>query len=111
MNFQREYTAKQLNRGEAMTFHPISGFKLADLEFDVFGKRFYRSTPHPMRGSWGDWPDLCEYFLAITGGKKRYEVGEHYPSHWKFDPFTGQRLPPKPKRERCGRGRRKKLKN
>ena len=91
MKFTRAYTANQLNHGEGMTFHPISGELLSTLEFAdkgcvwcryIFVLRTGWETPEPPR----------EYLKCITGGKKLYAVGDRYPQHWRFDPFTGGRL-------------------
>lgn len=91
MKFVRAYTARQLNRGEGMTFHPISGERLSCLKFCTHGQWWRRSIPLPQMG-WQEIQYRREYLPCINGGKKNYATGEAYPSHWKFDPFTGEHL-------------------
>lgn len=91
MTFARSYTAKQLNRGEGMTFHPISGERLSNLEFSMHGQRWSRCIPLLSTG-WGEREYRYEHLRCIAGGKKCFEEGEAYPSHWNFDPFTGKVL-------------------
>lgn len=91
MIFARAYTAKELNRGEGMTFHPVSGERLSTLQYCTHGRWWAKSIPLPQMG-WDAIQYRHEYLPCINGGRKRYAVGEAYPSHWKFDPFTGVRL-------------------
>src|SRR3989338_1021075 len=91
MAFTRVYTAKQLNRAEGMTFHPLSGELLSTLEFSDSGCVWCRSI-FVLRTGWENQEPPREYLKCITGGKKLYAVGDPYPRHWRFDPFTGERL-------------------
>lgn len=92
MVFQRSYTAKQLNRGEGMMFHPISGEALANLGFGRYGKQFYRRIPGAVYGWWTE-DDTYMHLPCIGGyGRKDYQTGDRYPIQWLFDPFTGGHL-------------------
>lgn len=91
MKFVRAYTARQLNRAEGMTFHPLSGERLSTLEFADSGSVWCRFI-FTLRTGWETSEPRREYYKCITGGKKLYAIGDLYPSHWRFDPFTGERL-------------------
>ncbi len=89
MVFQRAYTARQLNRGEGMTFHPMSGELLQSLSFSTRGKKFFRRFPGTVFLFWED-DDELQFLPSIGGyGRKKYQSGDRYPRQWVFDPFTG----------------------
>lgn len=88
--FKRVYTAKQLNRGEGMVFHPLTGERLSRL-------MYYRSRGTFARVIfiWDDSaPALVRYRRQIGERRKLYAYGDPYPSHWQYDPWTGERLRP-----------------
>lgn len=90
--FSRNYTAKQLNRGEGMTFHPVTGEQLLHLTFHSHGKMWSRLRRILPTGGWQEIEYRCELITHIAGTKKAYFPGDEYPTHWQFDPFTGARL-------------------
>lgn len=90
--FRRAYTARQLNHGEGMIFHPFTGERLDTLEFTYHGKQFLRRVPG-LVVAWGVEDDILHYRPCIGGcGRKNYREGDSYPHRWIFDPFTGEKL-------------------
>ena len=75
-----------MNRGEGMIYHPVTGERLARLVY-------FRS-----RGAyacvlsfwWGD--HIVGYRRQISERQRHYAYGSSYPSHWRFDPWTGEQL-------------------
>ena len=84
---KRIYTAKQMNRGEGMTFHPTTGERLARLSFSRSRGTFVRVLNRPMFGE-----PLVAFRRQIGERTKLYAYGTPYPSHWKYDPWTGEAL-------------------
>jgi hypothetical protein len=89
MKLGRAYTARQLNRGEGMVFHPLSGEPLSELQYCTWGSCWRKNNRLPQMG-WQEIQYQSERLPCINGSKKHYVVGEVYPSHWKFDPWTGE---------------------
>jgi hypothetical protein len=84
---KRVYTAKQMIRGEGMTFHPVTGERLKRLTFvpadGVFARVFFPAYADPI---------VLRRRRQIGERQKLYPYGSPYPSHWRFDPWTGERL-------------------
>ena len=78
--FRQSYLWYELNRGRDMRFHPENGRSFGSFHFDR---------------SLGQWFELgywdSDYFPCISEGKN-IVPGDPYPSHWRFDPWTGERL-------------------
>ncbi len=89
--FSKTYTAKELNEGMDMKVHPITGRVLTSLLYWESKAQFYWYRARPQMG----WSEI-EYDRILQGrigtGKARYEIGYPYPAHWRFDPFTGEKL-------------------
>lgn len=89
---QRDYTILELDRGDEMQFHPCNGAPRVGNTFYViyptldkdayFGGEVY-SHLTCYNTSYA-WP-------RIGDGKPR-SAGDSYLDHWKFDPFTGEKL-------------------
>ena len=84
----RNYTLHELDQGQGMAFHPVTGK----------GLEYYRNFPHgfdeeehcfSFRTGWGGYGTL--HLPRIGDGKPRKE-GDPYLDHWTFDPFTGESL-------------------
>lgn len=90
--FVRHYTAKQLNRGEGMTYHPASGKQLSDLVYVKSKERFCHCIE--LTRLWFDFDDRYERIWQerIGTGRKEYFSGDPFPKHWRFDPWTGEKL-------------------
>lgn len=90
--FVRHYTAKQLNRGEGMTYHPASGKQLSDLAYVKSKERFCHYIE--LTRLWFDLDDRyeCIWQERIGTGRKEHFPGDPFPKHWQFDPWTGKKL-------------------
>ena len=81
----REYSVEALKRGEGMTFHPMTGNVLALLVWSENLQEYF----HPA------WYEIFPWWCGLQG-KIALDIalpaGSPYPAHWKFDPFTGERL-------------------
>lgn len=82
----RVYTAKQLNRGEGMIYHPVTGDPLEDLTYLRDG--LFAVVIEPPYAA----PLILRRLRQISERQKLYPYGSPYPSHWRFDPWTGERL-------------------
>lgn len=85
--FKRVFTAKQLNRGEGMTFHPVTGERLSRL---VYYKS--RGAFALVMELWLCSPFIIGFRRQIGERQKLYAYGDPYPSHWEFDPWTRESL-------------------
>ena len=83
----RSYTAEELDHGEGMSFHPDNAEPFVELEF-IQSKHRYCFAP----GIY-NWMAHDRWLLARIGDGQNHQVGDPYPAHWQFDPFTGERLP------------------
>jgi len=83
---RRVYTARQLNRGEGMTYHPMTGELLVRLTF--FRSRGAFARVHAF--AWAN--PIVLFRRQISERQKLYAYGSPYPSHWRFDPWTGKGL-------------------
>lgn len=88
--FPRHYTQKQLNRGEGMLFHPVSGMFLAGLEYRKNDRRFllWSSVPYP----WWTEDVVLATYDQLRDHRNEYLEGDPFPKHWKINPWTGQKL-------------------
>ncbi len=86
--FHRPHDAEELNRGEGMDVHPVSGEPLRFMIFDAREKHFIHLTS---RGAWNDSPDETP-LPPIVPADTSYGPGDPFPSHWEFDPYTGKPL-------------------
>ncbi len=84
--FTRVYTAKQLNRGEGMIYHPITGDRLRHLTYLRDG--VFAVVIEPPYAA----PLVLQRLRQIGERQKLYPYGSSYPIHWRFDPWTGERL-------------------
>ena len=84
--FKRVYTAKQLNRGEEMIYHPVTGERLKHLTFLHDG--VFAIVIEPPYAA----PLVLRRLRQIGERQKLYAYGSPYPRHWQFDPWTGERL-------------------
>jgi hypothetical protein len=89
MVFVRAYTAKQLNRGEGLSFHPMTGEALNSLVFQTYGQQFALYVSG-LPAAWGDECDVVLRRPCIGDcGRKAYKAGDSFPRRWRFDPFSG----------------------
>lgn len=84
---RRVYTAKQLNRGEGMTFHPVTGERLTRLTF-LHAQGVFAVVIEPPYAN----PLVLKRCRQIGERQKLYAYGSPYPRHWRFDPWTGKGL-------------------
>ncbi len=82
--FPRDYSAAELDEGVEMTYHPVTRCLLADLQFDRSRGVYYYDG-----GS--AWWYYKRDLPRIGDGHSRF-AGDNYPTHWRFDPFTGDML-------------------
>jgi hypothetical protein len=85
MRFDRSWAVFQLDRGDGMKVHPVTGESLKSLSFN--GYLFYIAIH---RGGW-DYDCEHRYRERISEGRD-VQKGEGFPSHWRYDPYTGQPL-------------------
>lgn len=87
----RDYTAVQMDRGEGMKYHPhdcrILKEKEGSLEF-IKSEAAYCFQPGIYK-----WMAHERWLLPRIGNGKPHRAGDPYPAHWRFCPFTGERLP------------------
>lgn len=93
------YGANQIDQGAfGAVCHPVTGERLMGLQYDAGRCQFFTDDHSPQTGlAWGgvtmEFPQKKRYLPRIGDGADW--VGEvRYPSHWRFDPFTGQPLQP-----------------
>lgn len=84
-----DYSAKELDMGLRMQWHPIEHLRLVDdlghRLWDAFG--FCHGTGTLI---WSIGEKQVE--LPRIGDGHPRQAGDPYPEHWVFDPFTGERL-------------------
>lgn len=83
---KRVYTAKQLNRGVGMVYHPVTGERLRRLTYHRSRGAFARVYEFPLADS------IVEFRRQISERQKYYAYGSCYPRHWRFDPWTGEKV-------------------
>lgn len=88
--FTTPFTARQLNRGDGMQFHPVSGRALSALKYNRSRACFFTETEKPAVLWLCDEEWECSWEERIGTGKKEHKPGDAYPSHWKFNPWTGE---------------------
>ena len=89
---RRSYTALELDLGEGMAFHPVTGEQLPG------DRRLLHFNPK-----------TCQLYVFVSGESNNdyprigdgtdHRSGEAYLLHWNFDPLTGQRLKKGKKKE------------
>ena len=77
---RRSYTSLEMDVGEGMIFHPVSGENLSAYYFHRRSGCFFPCN--------GDGDNIQD---RIGDGLARQQ-GDPYPSHWRFDPDTGKKL-------------------
>ena len=93
------YAVDQIDQGAfGAVFHPVTGERLSDLQYDQGRGQFFANDHSPKTGlAWGgvtmEFPQEKRYLPRIGDGRDR-ATGELYHEHWRFDPFTGQPLRP-----------------
>ncbi len=73
-----------------MTYHPVTGHFLAELDYCFRSRRFCYYV------SEGPWDQNAETVLleCISDGARGYYLeGSEYPTHWKYDPWSREKLP------------------
>lgn len=91
--FTRDFSAEELDRGDGMNFHPdwrnprkgdaflfIYGKTIEECRFDPETSTFVARYPHGQ----------IHIQLERIGDGKPQKVGDPYPKHWYFDPWTGE---------------------
>ena len=82
---RRDYSAAELDEGEGMTFHPVTGIPFAGSGYwysDEYREYYIRSG----------WAGLGNLPQGRIGDGQLRSAGDPYPPHWLFDPFTGKKL-------------------
>lgn len=93
--FVRDYTVDQLDRGEEIQFHPCrdggTPYCRSPWSFSAKLHSHYDAERREFYYPGGGCSMSPSYMPRISDGtdKKR---GDPYPSHWLFDPFTGEFL-------------------
>jgi hypothetical protein len=88
--FTRGYHVATLEIGCGMTYHPVTGDLLAELDYCFQSRRFCYYV------SEGPWDQNAEQVLLDPIGDRQhayYLYGYEYPTHWKYDPWSGEPLP------------------
>ena len=90
---RHDHTPEQMDRGEWMLFHPVTGAAARGGSF---------TTPLPSQPTaMFDADTECYWYwgcygLSVTeariGDGRSRRRGDPYPGHWLFDPYTGKRL-------------------
>jgi hypothetical protein len=95
-----------MNQGFEMRFHPVTGDPIESLHVES------RTEPcicYPRTGEWGQSRDLANPYmgsktihgqhflkdgqrLPLIGDGRDHDEGDPYLAHWKFCPFTGEKL-------------------
>lgn len=81
----RDYTSEELERGEGMVFHPLTGNALSILIWSENLHEFF----HPA------WYEIFPWWCGLQGkigAGRALRAGDPYPDHWKFDPYSGEKL-------------------
>ena len=93
------YSSAQIDAGQfGAVFHPVTGEKLADLQYDAGRSQFFTHDHSPKTGvAWGGvttaFPQKKSYRPRIGDGRGRGRAtGELFHEHWCFDPFNGKPL-------------------
>ena len=84
--FARDYTADQLDRGEEINFNPHCDGGLSDKL-----RSHYNAERHQFYYPGGGCSMSPSYMPRIGDGTDKRK-GDPYPSHWLFDPLTGEFL-------------------
>src|SRR3989344_5374319 len=86
--FERAWISRELDSGCTMNFHPENGWILTEGIFFRPIERIWYYYVH--KGGWDDTPDVKE--LAPISVGRDVQVGDSYPDHWAYDPWTGKNL-------------------
>jgi hypothetical protein len=96
--FDRDYTAEQIDRAEEMQFHPcrdgtnpIRGIRSPWKFSPADRPPHYDEKRHEFYYLGGGCSMSSSYMPRIGDGMDK-KKGDPYPSHWLFDPFTGDFL-------------------
>ena len=84
---RRSYTTMEMDMGEGMAFHPVTGDKLSEHRY-FCSKTFQIYVPTGCTSN--------HYYPRISDGCAR-QKGDPYLLHWQFDPETGKKLQEKKK--------------
>ena len=80
---RRSYTVLEMDKGEGMKFHPVSSHLIASCLFHEATRQYCFQRSCYVGGGFQDLPRI--------GDGKEYAQGDPYPSHWLFDPDTGEK--------------------
>ncbi|ALM10123.1 MAG TPA: hypothetical protein DEB30_04065 [Candidatus Peribacter riflensis] len=80
--FRQAHTASELDSGEGMEVHPVSGTLMRYLYYDVRFRRFYALIPE---GAWDPNPE--QVWEKRISEDRDVRPGEPLPSHWRFNPY------------------------